>query len=104
MIPVVNYSHLRDHAVALLSARENRVVDIRNYGDGRPRKDFWILWNEHVDEVRNDTITLPLDLNEILDDLNDDPDIPEWFRVILRAYIEVIPEQHRTNISIKYSW
>lgn len=108
---------LRKAVEALLSEREGRAVDIRDYNDTRKskdysvkRQDFWAdVWLRFVDhEVMNDEISdVYWDAEAFAESIQEKG--KDWALPILHAYTEVLrtiftEEQLEDTISIKYYW
>lgn len=100
------YSELRDKVNELLSERENRKVNIRDYGgkytntgldSTKAYLDFWHYWLDYVDEeVKNDSFSFA-ELGKKA------PKGKEWMQPIIDAFLEVCPELE-DGVLMWYSW
>lgn len=120
IIPAKDYlleNDLRKAVEALLSEREGRAVDVRDYNETRKskvysgnRQDFWVdVWLRFVDqEVMNDEISdVYWDAEGFAESIQEKGE--EWALTVLNAYTEVLrtiftEEQLEDTISIKYYW
>lgn len=120
IIPAKDYlleNDLRKAVEALLSEREGRAVDVRDYNETRKskvysgnRQDFWVdVWLRFVDqEVMNDEISgVYWDAEGFAESIQEKGE--EWALTVLNAYTEVLrtiftEEQLEDTIFIKYYW
>lgn len=102
-ITIFDWTAIQQAVVELLSKREGRAIDLRNYANapsGQRRQNFLVWWTDNVYEVRNDT-TDDINLNDVLSDAEDED---EWVLIIIRAMMEVIAPEYHNGVSIRYSW
>lgn len=120
IIPAKDYlleNDLRKAVEALLSEREGRAVDVRDYNETRKskvysgnRQDFWVdVWLCFVDqEVMNDEISdVYWDAEGFAESIQEKGE--EWALTVLNAYTEVLrtiftEDQLEGTIAIKYYW
>lgn len=102
---------------ALLSEREGRVVDIRDYNDkykpggdmSGPYQDFWHFWIQEIEPDMINGFTSTLYWNEMRDvvleynmELGDDH--AKWVLTIYDAIGELLTPKQREEVDIEYSW